>query len=69
MKWIFCWIGILASFIAVLNLVFYTRIEPLFGIPASFGVLISGLVLMYIGREHLPSLLAYLFSGNNGGDE
>ncbi|RCU50441.1 hypothetical protein DU002_08440 [Corallincola holothuriorum] len=69
MKWIVCWVGICFSLIGLLNMIFYTHIEPLFGIPESIGVLVVGLLFVYIGREYLPAWLCYLFSGDDSGSE
>lgn len=65
MKWILSFIGIVCSLLGVLNLVFYQHVPPILDFRESLGVLLVGVVFMYIGREHLLSWLAYFFSGGD----
>ena len=65
MKWLFCWVGIVLSFISILNLALYTVVEPMLGIGESIVLILIGLLLIYIGKEYFPQWLAYLFSDSD----
>lgn len=68
-KFLSCWFGILCAVIGLLNLIFYRTVTPIMEIEQSIGVVVFGGFLMYVGREHLPVWLAYLFSGGDSSDD
>ncbi|WP_196159345.1 hypothetical protein [Reinekea sp. G2M2-21] len=67
---IFAWSGILLTIIGLLNLIFFDVLPPLMTVSQSVGCILFGIVFMFVGRRHLPNLVAYLFSGDGvSGDE
>lgn len=68
-KFLACWLGILCTFIGLLNLIFYTTVSPIMEIEQSVGAVLVGGFLMYVGRDYLPAWLAYFFSGSESSDD
>jgi len=66
---IFAWSGMLLAIIGLLNLIFFDVVPPLMTVSQSVGCILFGVVFMFIGRRHLPTLVAYLFSGDGGSSD
>ena len=53
------------STIGLLNVIFYTKIEPLFSITEATVIILVGFVLMFVGRKHLPAVITNLFTSDD----